>query len=103
MILAELRGDSFGQGSHTLAAGENALVLFMLVLHTGVLSMILFVAWFTYRSRKRLPAETEALLDELELGSPPVPTGGPDTPRQEWEQDADWWKPSSDPPNRPGS
>lgn len=88
MILATLHGDSFGQGAHALAAGENALVLFMLALHGTVLALIGFVAWFTWqrRRRNRLPAETEALLEEL--GSPPQPTAaGPG-----WERDADWWR-----------
>jgi hypothetical protein len=88
MILATLRGDSFGQGAHALAAGENALVLFMLALHGSVLTLIAFVAWFAWyrRRRHRLPAETEALLEELDSPDPESSAA------PAWERDPDWWK-----------
>jgi hypothetical protein len=97
MILATLRGDSFGQGAHALAAGENALVLFMLVLHTTVLSLICIAVWFTRRRQRlrRLPAETEALLEEL--ASPGV-APGPEPSAPAWERDSDWWKAAPDQP-----
>jgi len=91
MILATLHGDSFGQGAHALAAGENALVLFMLGLHSSVLILILFLVWFARRRLRqtRLPSETEALLDELATST------AHDSPSRPWERDADWWKPTS--------
>ncbi len=94
MMIATMRGDSFGQGAHALAAGENALVLFMLALHISVLCLIFLVGWFTWRRRIRtsLPAETEALLEELEAPSRPVDSAAPVST---WERDADWWKPEA--------
>jgi flagellar biogenesis protein FliO len=96
MILATLRGDSFGQGAHALAAGENALVLFMLLLHSGVLALILLAVWFTRRRQRlrRLPAETEDLLEEL--NSPPLPATERDSLAAPWEREADWWKSAPD-------
>jgi len=104
-LLAEIRGKGFGQGAGTLAATENALVLFMLGLICGVVAMTGFFVYLARRDtlEKELPSETEDLLsdldeegwEEIKLSKPsfkPEPRKEDQAPRDPWEKDPDWWQ-----------
>lgn len=98
---AEMYGKDFGFGAGEWAKSEGALVLCLLGLVLGLMALAALFMWMIQREKRRLPAETRQLLDELaemdndefELDSKSETAGSPkDELRQPWERDSDWWK-----------
>ncbi len=96
-LSAAIYRETFGQGTSDLAPGESAAVLFMLALFFGMILAALALIWLAKRERdRRLPSETQDLLEELRDRPDPARTGPSQESAKEhrdpWERDPEWWR-----------